>query len=98
MCALRCFMQAGAWFISLGLGKDACLFSHGLTRTTPPEPQLLDAHLSRPVYKHVLGVPITHHDLEVSETKRERERGGGTQLGFAMPCLACVLSVGWMDV
>lgn len=27
--------------------------------------QLLDAHLSRPVYKHILGVPITHHDLEV---------------------------------
>jgi hypothetical protein len=37
-----------------------------LSRTINPlHPQLLDAHLSRPVYKHILGVPITHHDLEV---------------------------------
>ena len=27
--------------------------------------QLLDAHFSRSFYKHMLGVPVNHHDLEV---------------------------------
>jgi hypothetical protein len=29
--------------------------------------QLLDAHFSRPIYKHMLGVSVSYHDLEAVE-------------------------------
>jgi hypothetical protein len=29
--------------------------------------QLLDAHFTRPIYKHMLGVPVSYHDLEAIE-------------------------------
>jgi E3 ubiquitin-protein ligase HUWE1 len=42
-------------FIGRIIGKAIC------------DGQLLDAHFTRSFYKHILGVPISYHDLEATE-------------------------------